>query len=564
MTHMRQNPSTADTGPEPASSLPLKSDRPGQSNGQSNGRSEGSAPGTVSAFSQVLTEQLGLAVAIALVMILVLLGAQFYPIRYLENWASDIRIALLNPVAPIHPDVVVVEITEGTLARLKRRSPIDRAFLSTLLRQVESAGAQVIGLDILLDQPSEPAKDAMLSETLQGISVPVVLAWGNVATSDGFMQSWQEEFLQEFIDRIDNAHVSGAAANLRVDDDGTVRKRFVGQEGAPPSFSVAIARLFGREELPSEPRLAYYGRQWVDQRPFNAIPAHFIDQTKPAVWALNKRALKDKVVIVGANIPGADKYRTPFAADPVRGEPSTAGVFLHAHAVAQLIDGRRLDTGPTWLSLLAALILVCAGGVLGTTDMSALRRSLALVAVIGAFWAFAAQIYVYGGRSGAPFSTGPLIPVVLPTLGLLACLGIGVGHARRRHREQKRFIRNVLRHYVPPTVMNELIADPSKLRLGGERREMTFLFTDIAGFTGLSESTEPAVLVATLNEYLDGMCNLIHDCEGTIDKFVGDAVVAFWSAPAHQPDHAARAGNGQNLRTDAVPAARSTVAAAAR
>lgn len=528
-------PGTADESAEQASSLSMKSDR--------KVRSGGSARGLLSPFGTVFAEQAGLAVAISLVMVLVLLGSKFYPIRYLENWASDIRIALLNPVAPNHPDVVMVEITEETLARLKRRSPIDRGFLSALLRQLESAGVQAVGLDILLDQPSEEAKDAMLIGTLQGISVPVVLAWGDVATSDGFMQPWQEEYLQSFLARIDNPHVTGAAANLRVDDDGTVRRLFTGHtgEGAPPSFSVAIARLLGRNDPPQNPRLAYYGRQWASDPPFNSIPAHYIDQSNPAVWAVTKRALKDKTVIVGANIAGADRYRTPFAADPIRGEQRTAGAFIHAHAVAQLIDGRQLGTGPVWISLLAALTMVCIGGVLGTADISAIRRSLALFAVIFAFWAGASVIFVFGGHSGPPFSTGPLIPVVLPTLGLLVCLGIGVGHARRRHREQKRYIRNVLRHYVPPTVMNELIADPSKLRLGGERREMTFIFTDIAGFTSLSESVDPAVLVATLNEYLDGMCNIIHECQGTIDKFVGDAVVAFWSAPAYQADHPALA-----------------------
>ena len=532
---MRDTPATADTRAAHPDAVPVGIEATAQPSLWA--RAEGVL------FDSAFMRQFGLSLTIAAVAVLVILASFSHPIRSLEDWAADIRIALLNPVAPQHGDVVVVAITEETLAKLGRRSPIDRAFLSQLLQNLQSAEVRAIGLDILVDQPSEEKKDNALFETLQGISVPVVLAWGDVATSDGFMQPWQEAYLRAVSERIDNPNVVWGPANLHVDQDGTVRNLFSVADGggAALPFANALARVMGGDADSPGPRLAYYGRQWTGKPPFNRIPAHLIDQSNQTVWKFMTRGLKGKAVLIGADLPGTDRYRTPFAADPVRGEPRTAGVFLHAHALAQLIDGRRLEVGSVWLGLLAIAIMMGAGCLLGTTDIGVVHRVLGFAGAIAAFWACAAVIFAYGGGSGDPYSAGPVISVVSPTLAFLAAFAVGVGHARRRHREQKRFIRRVLRHYVPPPVMNELIADPTKLRLGGERREMTFLFTDIAGFTSLSESIDPNVLVTTLNDYLDGMCNLIHAHGGTIDKFVGDAVVAFWGAPTDEPNHAALA-----------------------
>ena len=106
--------------------------------------------------------------------------------------------------------------------------------------------------------------------------------------------------------------------------------------------------------------------------------------------------------------------------------------------------------------------------------------------------------------------------------------------ARRRH------LRSAFGHYLAPTVIEQLLEDPKRLKLGGERRETTFLFTDIAGFTTLSEQTDPEVLVRLLNDYLDGTCRIALEHGGTIDKIVGDALHVMFNAPSDQPDHADR------------------------
>ena len=102
-------------------------------------------------------------------------------------------------------------------------------------------------------------------------------------------------------------------------------------------------------------------------------------------------------------------------------------------------------------------------------------------------------------------------------------------------------VKSAFSHYLAPAVIEQLLADPNRLTLGGEKREMTFLFTDIAGFTTLSERVEPTIMVQLLNEYFDGMCSIVLDHGGTIDKIVGDALHVMFNAPTDQPDHAERA-----------------------
>ena len=110
-----------------------------------------------------------------------------------------------------------------------------------------------------------------------------------------------------------------------------------------------------------------------------------------------------------------------------------------------------------------------------------------------------------------------------------------------REREQKRFIRQAFSRYISPDVVDQLLANPEKLSLGGERLEISCVFTDLAGFTTLMESAEPSVVLPVLNQYLDGMCTIVRDKGGTIDKIVGDALHVFFGAPLEIPDHAERA-----------------------
>ncbi len=268
--------------------------------------------------------------------------------------------------------------------------------------------------------------------------------------------------------------------------------------------------------------------------------ADLIDTSNPAIWAFQKRIFAGRVVLIGADLPDADRYRTPFAADLLAGPPTTPGVVILAHGTAQLIDGRRVPPVAPWLRWGLVVLAALAGFALGGKEMNGLLRAgLGALAVLALFAAGGAA-YAYGGPLvGA--ATGPMLPLAMPAVGFLAAVGVGIAHKRRKFGDEKRFIHGVLSRYVSPKIVSHLLAHPDQLKLGGERREMTFLFTDIAGFTTLCEHAEPTRLVALLNEYLGGISAIVHKHDGTLDKFIGDAVVAFWGAPLAEPRHAAAA-----------------------
>jgi len=138
---------------------------------------------------------------------------------------------------------------------------------------------------------------------------------------------------------------------------------------------------------------------------------------------------------------------------------------------------------------------------------------------------------------------GPMIPLIAPSIALFGGAWIGDIYAGRQDRQQKKFIKDAFARYLPPTLVDQLVDDPSMLNLHGERRKLTFIFTDVAGFTTISESLPPTTLGYVLNQYMDGMCQIIFKHGGTIDKFIGDAVMAIFGAPVHQDDQCQRAVN---------------------
>jgi adenylate cyclase len=142
----------------------------------------------------------------------------------------------------------------------------------------------------------------------------------------------------------------------------------------------------------------------------------------------------------------------------------------------------------------------------------------------------------------AMFSRGAqLVPLVTPTLGMVLAALLAYAWRWREEYAQKRFIHEAFSKYVAPSIVDHMIANPEQLRLGGERRNITFVFTDIADYTTLTENTEPTLFVKIMNEYLDGTTGIVLEHGGTLEKFVGDALHVMFNAPVDQPDHAERA-----------------------
>ena len=460
------------------------------------------------------------AIIILTTVAMVLLPRALPVLRVAENWTGDLRIAVLSPPRPQSTDIIVVTITEDTLGLLPYRSPVDRLFLANLLSAVAAKGPRAVALDILFDQPTEQAKDAQLRAVLAAYPVPGVVA---VADADTGLTEKQAAYLEAFTEGLDTG-----LANLTKDQsDGVVRWIFPGRakgDGWQPGLVGALAGALGVDAPRRQVRLAYRAGPDAQTPPFRTFPAHMVPLL-PQPW------FAGKIVLVGADLPLIDRHRTPLAAAfGARGE--IPGVLVHAHALAQVLEGGALPRPGVAGEAALVLAMVVLGVVLAMIDMPLSIKAAAFAFAVAAFWAAAAALFRYGG---------PLIPLVAPSLGLAAASGIGIAYLGRVDRQQKKFIRQAFARYISPSIVESLVADPSKLSVRGERRILTYLFTDLASFTNLTERTEPQVMVSLLNEYLEGMLSILFRHGATLDKIVGDAVVGFFNAPVDQPDHAVRA-----------------------
>lgn len=445
-------------------------------------------------------------------------------VRQFESYIADIQVSRLSPPVEPNPDIVILGFTEATLEQFPYRSPIDREQLAVWLEAIEAKGARAVAFDLFFDQSTEPAKDTLFAERLASASIPVVSVWGG-SELDAFLTENQKEFQKSYLPE----NVIRALPTLIKDDAGTVRwipppvlSPAPGEAGL--GFAPAIASALGLPFPKEKMEIAYRGYAAQAMEVFPLYPAHSAP-VLPEAW------IKDKIVLFGANLPSDDRHRTPFSV--IGGDnPTMPGTWIHAQALAQILDGRQPPRASAWLKAAVAIGLVLIGMWLAGLDWPSWLKIVLVSGCVILFWIAAFVLYQRAGL---------LFDVIMPTVALTAAFGLTSAYSSSRHRQETRAIREAFGHYVAPAVVKQLEAEPERLQLGGELRELTYVFSDIAGFTSLSEEIGASKLVSLLNEYLEGMTNIILGHEGTIDKFIGDATVCLFNAPEEQPDHARRA-----------------------
>ena len=266
-----------------------------------------------------------------------------------------------------------------------------------------------------------------------------------------------------------------------------------------------------------------------ERRVFNSLAIDLF--ADPAVAPLMADQVRGRIVMIGGDLPDLDQFETP--ATRVSGA-TTSGLEVHAAMVAQLLD-RRVPppAGSGLLWILAILVVLCGA----FTAMLDVRPTFVALAVLG-------QTLFFGS---APFyfEWNGIDTYGLPAFGwlggwVLAYAATGAA-VRAVGSDQRRYAQSALGKYLPHDIAAQILRDPTKLTLTGEKRELYTLFTDIEGFTALSHRLPPERVAGLLNAYLDGMSDIVLDHGGTIDKFVGDAVVAFWGAPIANDDDGERA-----------------------
>ncbi|RVD58798.1 adenylate/guanylate cyclase domain-containing protein [Mesorhizobium sp. M2D.F.Ca.ET.185.01.1.1] len=461
----------------------------------------------------------GIAASLAYLVLLGVSTALVSP--PLENILRDMMMVSISPFTQAPRNIVVVSITEQTLANFRYRSPPDRGFLADIVARIESAHPLVIGIDLLFDQATEPQKDTRLETVIEAASVPVVIA--SASRADGLTQR-QSDYLNAFAPSAKR----GLAALLHDNLDGVVRGAFPGREvegGWTPSFAAAIAAATGVSSGRRPEEMVYY-------RTANSLPFNFSTYPAQAVPLAPLSWFEGKYVLIGVDLQQIDRHPTPFALLSGAEIGDLPGVAIHAHSLARLLSGNRITI--PWPAMgYAPMLLV------GLFCLWIVSRPIPVVfkplAVAGAV------LLVWIGEAWAFARFAILVPMVAPALLVLG-LSAFVGFlAWRRDANARHFIQNAFSKYVSPAVVAAIVKEPNALHLGGERRDVTCVFTDVEGFTSLSEKLAPEVLAEVLNEYLHGLCELFIEHGATIDKVIGDAVVGFFGAPVAQNDQAERA-----------------------
>jgi adenylate cyclase len=232
-----------------------------------------------------------------------------------------------------------------------------------------------------------------------------------------------------------------------------------------------------------------------------------------------------KWVLVGLTAPGLlDLKASPVSA-------IYPGVEVHATLLDNLLRGDFLRPAPIW-AMWAGMLALAAAMVLVVLFFSGLLATLT---------GFAALALAYLGLVIGAFHYGWWADPVLPGVALGLSFTLAAAFSYATEGRQKLYIRRMFGQYMSETVISHLLEHPEKLQLGGERRRVTLFFSDLAGFTTISERLSAETVVSLLNDYLSAMTEIILDEAGTVDKFEGDAIMAFWGAPLDQPDQAARA-----------------------
>jgi len=444
------------------------------------------------------------------------------PLAAAEGLIRAVAFHLLAPAQPQSRDIAIIAITDGTLAKLPYRSPIDRRFLAELISGLGGSGARAIGVDIVFDQPTEPEKDAALRAALSNVPVPVVVA--SVASDsplekerraylDAFLAGQRVGFVNLVRDRFDSQIREHEPRRTGTREQSFTSELAIAAGVQPPDRTFAIDWRHGR---PNEP-------------PFPIYPAEIATQL-PRGW------LEGRILLIGTLIPGVDEHRTLVSAF---GRPAH-GVEIHAHILSQILEGRVLSPFSGFLDASVTLAAASCG--------AALALLLAGWPMVGALAAVGLLVWLLA--LGAFAAGGPLVPLVAPTLGLIISSGSVRFWRGRQAQRDRQMLMQLFSRFVAEPVLAEIMAERELLLAGGRPRPheltATVLFSDIAGFTSVCERLGPDALIAWLDRYFDTMVQPVFVHGGIVLRFIGDGILCVFGAPLPRSSEAEIAADAVN------------------
>jgi adenylate cyclase len=553
-----------------------------------------------------LIKQHGISFALSLaVMLLMLLHASnVLPLNFihkLENYTYDMRLSLLMPNT-IDSRIVIVDIDEKSLIE-QGRWPWGRDKMARLVNQLFAAyEINTLGFDVVFAEKDESSGlknlewmqqeylkdnndfaealktvrpkldyDQIFADSLKNRKVVLGYYFQVHGDTNHVGQLPAETFAAESFENQEVAFVeaSGYGANLDVlqqsahsaghfnpepDADGITRKisTLIKYKGNYyDSLSLAVARVYLQNPV-MEAKFATTGagkdyagleafemankRIPVDEEVATLVPFRGVQgsyQYVSATDVLNNKvrlaSLKNKIVLVGTTAPGLMDLRST----PV--QSNYPGVEIHANVISGILDNN-IKEHPAFTSGIELLLLLLAGLLLAfmLPSLNPLKATLLTLGILATVL-------------GINFASWQYANLVLPAASSLIMIGLiyllNMSYGFFVESRGKRQLTGLFGQYVPPELVKEMAKDPEAISMKGESREMTVLFSDIRGFTQISEGLDPQQLTQMMNEFLTPMTQIIHSNRGTIDKYMGDAIMAFWGAPLRNKNHAQHALN---------------------
>jgi CHASE2 domain-containing sensor protein/class 3 adenylate cyclase len=438
----------------------------------------------------------------------------------IEGWILNTQFSLRGPIPPKSP-IVIVSIDEDSFDELEFQWPWPRSFHAQFLNTLRQGNPAVIGLNILFIEPSVlgPEDDMALGEAV-GDAGNVILAAAQSVVESGM---YRKENLNPPVASI-REHAAGyGPVNIPTDHDAFIRRTHTHLSHQGTTIAGFDALLY---EIAQKAGLAETPFQKTNfSINFRGGPRTF--ETVPYYRVLNGEISPDyfrgKIILVGATTSLLhDSYPTPFA--PTGDMP---GVEIHANILETMLQNDPIIQIPLWATVL--FMLVAGPLAIGMTNRVRPLVALSLVMVLTC---------TYWGMTFLWFTTANVWMDAIP-LPLTLVFGYGTSVIQNFMREQQE--KRQLSKYFSPSVLADIVRHRSKGTLGSQRRVVTVLFCDIRGFTPLSQKMAPEQVAAFLHEYLTEMTDVVFEHGGTVDKYMGDSIMALYNVPFDQNHHAHQA-----------------------
>ncbi|MBN1304686.1 MAG: adenylate/guanylate cyclase domain-containing protein [Anaerolineales bacterium] len=466
------------------------------------------------------------------------------PIEQIDANTRDWAMRLRGRQEP-SGEIVIIAIDDFSLNWVGVQWPWPRSYFAEIVNWLNQAGARVIGIDVVLFDPDhDPAGDQALAEALRNAQGSVSVMQYYTSTeilSDHVLRS---ETIKKPLESIyADAFTTVGTTAILLDEDAVARSLQAYQitnnkQETFYNWALQLAHVYvgGGPPYNPTPNGLYVNSRWVPLNhdklminytgPAGNFPTYSAAEVFEGDHA--PELFKDKIVLIGAtSLTLQDVYATPFSATT-----RTPGVEVVANALDTILNENYIRIAPPWAGLISILLAALLASLI--TRFS--RPGLTIASMMILLLAYAVVYYLVFLNNGLylPF-IGPeamlFLGVVLPTLEQAVSQEV-----------EKRRVHNLFSRFISPEMVDQLVSTQDINSLN-KRADLSILFSDIRGFTTLSEKLSPEEVVGLLNPYLEVMTEVIYKHGGTVDKYEGDAILAFFGEPVAYPDHAQRAVN---------------------